>query len=301
MSEIRLFRISDGTASPMSPSPVALEKHLQKLIEANLEPLLSVRFLASEYSTGPVHGGRIDSLGLDENNSPVIIEYKRHSSENVINQGLFYLDWLMDHKAEYQLLLQQVLHHEEAPSIDWTGPRLLCIAEEFTKYDEHAVKQMNRNIELLRYRRYDHDLLLLELVNSVTATPAKAPSRSGSSGPSYKTVDEVIAENAGTSMGDLYDELELRILALGDDIQQKHLLYYVAFKRLSNFACVEVQRKQMHLYLKVDPSTVELEDGLTRDVTSIGHYGTGDLEVTITDPDSLNRAWPLVELSYYNT
>jgi RecB family endonuclease NucS len=56
-----------------------------------------VRFLASEHATGRVHGGRIDTLGLDENHAPVIIEYKRAINENVINQGLFYLDWLLDH------------------------------------------------------------------------------------------------------------------------------------------------------------------------------------------------------------
>ncbi|CAM5642563.1 Transporter OS=Streptomyces pilosus OX=28893 GN=GCM10010280_11750 PE=4 SV=1 [Streptomyces pilosus] len=41
-----------------------------------METLLDVRFLATEYSTGPVHGGWIDLLGLDENGSPVIVEYK---------------------------------------------------------------------------------------------------------------------------------------------------------------------------------------------------------------------------------
>jgi len=298
MSDIRLFHIADGHASSVTTVPMALEKQLQSLVEANLEALLNVRFLASEYSTGPIHGGRIDSLGLDENDSPVIIEYKRHSSENVINQGLFYLDWLMDHRAEFQLLVQNALGPEAAKSIDWTGPRLLCIAADFTRYDEHAVKQMNRNIELLRYRTYDHDLLLLELVNAVAAGPTSGKSAGTAPGTTYKTVDQVIADNAGTPMGDLYEELRSRILALGDDIQEKQLMYYVAFKRLSNFACVEVQKRQMHVYLKVDPKSVDLEDGFTRDVRSIGHYGTGDLEVTIADADSLNRAWPLVEESY---
>ncbi len=78
-------------------SAVAIEKALQTLIERNLGALLGVRFLASEYSTGKTHGGRIDTLGIDENGSPVIIEYKRSTNENVINQGLFYLDWLLDH------------------------------------------------------------------------------------------------------------------------------------------------------------------------------------------------------------
>lgn len=82
---------------------VVLEKSLQVLMEQNLDTLLGVSFLASEYTTGPKHGGRIDTLGMDENGCPVIIEYKRATNENVINQGLFYLDWLMDHRAEFQL------------------------------------------------------------------------------------------------------------------------------------------------------------------------------------------------------
>jgi len=75
------------------------------MIEANLQPLLNIRFIASEHSTGKTHGGRIDSLGFDENHCPVILEYKRLVGENVINQGLFYLDWLLDHKAEFKLLV----------------------------------------------------------------------------------------------------------------------------------------------------------------------------------------------------
>src|SRR5215212_4797039 len=84
---------------------VAVEKSLQTLIEKHLEAFLGVRFLASEYSTGKTHAGRIDTLGIDENGCPVIIEYKRSLNENVINQGLFYLDWLLDHKAEFELLV----------------------------------------------------------------------------------------------------------------------------------------------------------------------------------------------------
>ena len=53
--------------------------------------------------------------------------------------------------------------------IDWTAPRLLCIAGGFTRYDEHAVQQMNRNIELIRYRRFGENLLMLELVNAIVA------------------------------------------------------------------------------------------------------------------------------------
>ncbi|WP_454763235.1 hypothetical protein [Cupriavidus campinensis] len=97
---------------------------------------LGVRFLASEYDTGRTHKGRIDSLGLDENGCPVIVEYKRNSNENVINQGLFYLDWLMDHQAEFHLMVMNKLGRDVAEQIEWKGTRLLRIAADFTRYDQ---------------------------------------------------------------------------------------------------------------------------------------------------------------------
>ena len=113
MSDIQLFKISGTNVSELAGQSVAVEKSLQTLMERNLETFLGVRFLASEYSTGKTHGGRIDTLGLDENHCPVIIEYKRSLNENVINQGLFYLDWLMDHQAEFKLHVLEKFGKEE--------------------------------------------------------------------------------------------------------------------------------------------------------------------------------------------
>ena len=74
MSDIKLFRIKADHVEPLEGHSVALEKSLQERIERHLETLFGVRFLATEYSTGKTHGGRIDTLGIDENGCPVIIE-----------------------------------------------------------------------------------------------------------------------------------------------------------------------------------------------------------------------------------
>lgn len=139
MSDLKLFRITDDRAEELTGSSAALEKHLQNLIESNMSTLFGIRFLASEYSTGSKYRGRIDSLGLDENGSPVIFEYKRTSHENVINQGLFYLDWLLDHRAEFAQLVELKLGSPARRSIDWANPRLVCVAGGFDRYDEYAV------------------------------------------------------------------------------------------------------------------------------------------------------------------
>ena len=90
MGDIKLFRVFGESATELEESSVAVEKSLQNLTEKHLETLLGIRFLASEYSTGKTHGGRLDTLGIDENYCPVVIEYKRSINENVITQGLFY-------------------------------------------------------------------------------------------------------------------------------------------------------------------------------------------------------------------
>lgn len=81
MSDIKLFKISGGVIE-LPATSVTLERELQLLIEKNMPAFFGVTFLKTEFVTS--NGGRIDSLGVDENFCPVIFEYKRTSTENVI-------------------------------------------------------------------------------------------------------------------------------------------------------------------------------------------------------------------------
>jgi predicted transport protein len=296
MSDIKLFKVSSGEVVELAGTTDTVEKSVQTLFEKNLERLLGVRFLATEFTTS---NGRIDTLGLDENGSPVILEYKRSSNENVVNQGLFYLDWLMDHRKDFQWLVLQKLSKQDAESVDWSAPRLICIAGDFNRYDDHAVKQMQRNIELIRYRRFGADLLMLDLLTATSAKGAIAPPDGESTQGKYKTVSVVLQELEQT-MTDRFEALRASLMALGDDVQETILAFYIAFKRLKNFACVEFRptTDKILIYVKVDPKTVTLESGFTRDVTNIGHYGTGDLEITLIKSEDLTRAMPLLKRSY---
>ena len=119
MSDLKLFKLNNDKVEELTAVSFTLEKPLQTLVEHNLEEIFGIKFLATEYSTGREHRGRIDTLGVDEDNCPVIIEYKRSESENVINQGLFYLDWLMDHKAAFELLVMKKLGKDLASRTAW--------------------------------------------------------------------------------------------------------------------------------------------------------------------------------------
>lgn len=295
MSEINLFSITD-TVKERASSEVILEKELQNLIEQNMETFFGVRFLKSEYS---ITNGRMDSIGIDENNSPVIFEYKRSQNENVINQGLFYLDWLLDHKADFKLLVIEKMGMKAAEHIDWSVPCVICIARDFTKYDVHAVNQMQRNIKLVSYRKYDNDLILFEHLNAPTIKPNSNDEISDNdtkSNPQKSHVEKLAS--ASETMKKLYYSICDFIESLGDDIVQNQLKLYLAYKKVQNMVCVEIYNKQIMLYLKLNPETVALEKGFTRDMRGIGHYGTGDLQVAIKGASDFERAKPLLERAY---
>lgn len=297
MADIKLFRTTAGAPVELEAHSVVLEKGLQNQIEQHLDVFLGVRFLATEYSTGKKHRGRIDTLGIDENDSPVIIEYKRSTGENVINQGLFYLDWLLDHQAEFEMLVTKQLGPGIA--VDWSAPRLLCIAGDFTRYDEHAVGQINRSIELIRYRQYGDEFLLFELVNAPTGDGSSTGTGTSGASTSEKTVADYLAQ-APPVMVERYQTLEEFALSLGDDVTKKELKNYFAFRRLKNFACIEIHPGGGHLlvYVKVNPDDVDLSSTILRDVRDIGHFGTGDLEVRITEDEHLELAKEMIARSY---
>ena len=310
MADLKLFQIADAVVTELPVSALQVEKSLQSLFEANLEAILGVRFLATEYTTGAVHGGRIDTLGIDENGNPVIIEYKRSISENVINQGLFYLDWLMDHQKEFQWLVMSRLGQEQAEKVEWSAPRLLCIANDFTRYDEHAVKQIARNIELLRYRRFDGGMLAVELVHAATSPrrtlavsiqPATNSASDQSASDPYLShrIDYRIG-NASKELTEVWDAACTIIQSFGDDIQLNVVKSYYAFKKIKNFVCLEVypSARTVVAYLKLNPESVALEKGFTRDVRAIGHFGTGDLEVVMRTLEDVRKAEPLFARAY---
>lgn len=313
MSDIKLFRFSPDAAEELAGRSALVEHELHDLMEKHMECFLGIRFVAHEYSTSKKHHGRIDSLGIDENCCPVIIEYKRHTNENVINQGLYYLDWLLDHQAEFKLLVMERYSTDMADAIEWSGTRLLCVAGDFTKFDEHAVAQIGRNIELIRYKYFSDDLLMLEWVNpmqesggagKLVATPILSPDmgqivlpgkkRARDDGNTFAAHFAAMSEDVKI----LYDEMYSFVMSLGDDINTKELRLYLAFSRLKNFICLLPMKGGLKLWVKLNPETVQLEEGFSRDISSVGHWGTGDVEIYIRSKEDLTKAKPLLEQAY---
>ena len=134
------------------------EAELRDFFAENLDQLLGMRFLAIEY---PTTDGRIDTLAIDETNSPVIIEYKWGQDNAIFVQGLFYLDWLKNNKKHFDLLVADKLGKDE--KVNWTSPRVILVAQGFDNRTVTAVQQVE-NVELIKYLPYKQDILYLENV-----------------------------------------------------------------------------------------------------------------------------------------
>ncbi len=284
-----IFDISGNELLAVEQRNFGLEKELQTLIEQNLETVFNCRFVATEYSTGAQHAGRIDSLALSEEENPVIIEYKKVESSDLINQSLFYLHWIQDHKGDFEIAVQKALGSDV--NVDWSDIRVICIAPNYKKYDLHAVQVMGANIELWKYRLFSNNSLYLEEVfhtsksnnssfadsdnkNPIMVEAGKKAAKTRATG-NY-TFEERL-EGKSSAINELVYNIREYVLGLDISIEEVPKKFYVAYKVSQNIMCMEVKGKAIKLFLKLKPTDIPPETQNYRDVSDIGHYGTGDI------------------------
>lgn len=310
-----LFEMKNKTLSTVEQTNFAVEKELQTLIETNLETVFNCRFVQSEYPTGAQHAGRIDTLALSEDDNPVIIEYKKSESSELINQSLFYLHWIQDHKGDFEIAVQKTLGN--GVKIDWSDVRVICIAPNYKKYDLHAVQVMGANIELWKYRLYKNNSLYLEEVfqaskasNTDTAiTTETVKSKNPIMIEAGKKAAQTRATGSYTFEGHLKNKISTiqsllhsireYITKLDPVIEEVPKKFYIAYKLTQNIACIETaSKKKITIFLKLKKDNIKKPPRFYRDVSNIGHYGTGDAEFTITTEEEFELVKPFIELAY---
>jgi len=304
-----LYQLKQNYVQQIKPSSFKNERELQKLFEENLESLLGARFIASEFTTGDRQRGRIDTLGLDEDGTPVIIEYKKSSKENVINQGLFYLDWLVDHKGDFALAAQEQLGKDI--EIDWSSPRLILVAESFSEYDKYAVNRIGANIQLWTYRRYDDNFLFLDSIFAGTSQTANKRGKpvvinDDEKESNEETIIYTIEDHLHDKPNELralFDVFRERIFALNadGDILEKASKIYISYKHGKNFCEVQFLANSMKIWLDIPFVDVDDPNKLCRDVSKVGHHGTGHTETKLANLSEIDNAMYLVEQSYKQT
>jgi predicted transport protein len=99
-------------------------------------------------------------------------------------------------------------------------------------------------------------------------------------------------------IGALFEEIDKRILALSEQVRREEQKHYIAYKLDSNFVDIEPKRKSLKLILNMPFTAIKDPKEICRDVTNIGHYGNGDVEIRLTDFNQLDDTMMLVQQAF---
>lgn len=287
-----LFKITDDKVTKLSYKSFNKERQVQLLFENNMEEMLGMKFIKSEHATTD---GRIDSLAIDDSGNPVIVEYKLTKNENVLSQGLFYLDWLVTHKGDFEMLVQKVLGTDV--KVSWNSPKLIIVASDYSRYDKHAVNVINRDISLYKYYLYDSDMLYIERINTDTGNEVSEQAIPTLKKEVNENTLESLQRSSSIEVIEIFNELKERILALDDSISEKITSVYVAYRASKNFA--EIWFKNKFLQCQLLPPDRD-DKNLGKKVPD-SYRWTLNYRVDIKSLADIDNAMELIEKSYNKT
>ena len=102
----------------------------------------------------------------------------------------------------------------------------------------------------------------------------------------------------GTKTRALFEQLRKEILALDPGISAEILKLYIAFKAETNFVDVVPQKSCLRLSLNMPFHELDDPKKLARDVTNLGRWGNGDVEVKLNNASELAYVMGLIRQSF---
>jgi len=288
-----LYKIlPDGrTLQQVARNEFSNEAELHSLVENNLQVLLGIRLIAREY---PIPNGRIDTLGLDEDGIPVIIEYKWKKELSAVVQGLFYLDWVLQNKRPFESIVRDKLGRDV--EVNWsTQPRLLIIAQDFDIKELAAINQIGPRIELIKYSFYE-GLFSYEHVNIIESKSAARKPLEQEEPPERPL--EKLLEKANPDVREMFTKLRERILAVSDAVWEKVGGWYCDYRTVSTFASVNVQKKRLKIFIKMGDKKLKDPRGICKPIPSTWAFGLMNTQFVITQMDDIEYAMTLIMQAY---
>jgi len=306
LNNMKLYKINGEKISSLSSITFKLEKDIQSLIEKNLEELFNIQFVKTELT---IKNFRIDTLGYNkETNSFVIIEYKKERNFSVIDQGYTYLSLLLNHKAEFVLEYNENTNQQiKRDDVDWSQSKVIFISPSYTEYQKHSVNFRDVPFELWEIKQFENNLLsLTQQKNTSTESISSVEVDNGGVVKEVTKEIKVYTEdyhferrNVNDTIKELYSTLKDRITGLGEiDVVPRST--YIGFKRRTNFVDIDFQKGNLWLWINLPKGKLDDPKELSRDISSIGHYGNGDYELKVFPDTDLDYVMFLINQSYKN-
>lgn len=295
-----LYLNNTGKLKEVKEKPFKLEKDIQKLFEANLDTLMNLQFVKSEFT---IKGKRIDTLAFDKQSKAfIIIEYKRDKNNSVVDQGFTYLSLMLENKAdfiiEYNESLKQTLKRED---IDWSQTRVAFVSTSFTENQIQATNFKDIAIELWEVKQFENDTITISPIKKSTSAESIKPLTQNKE--ALKSVSDeikVYTEEDHTSrvteeIQELYFKFKTAILNLSDGIEVQPKKDYIAFKKGKNITDITMLKKSIKLWINLKKGRLDDPKHLMEDVSEKGHWGNGDYQIQISSTKDLEYIMSLIK------
>ncbi len=300
---MRLFTKKGDKLSLLNERQFSKELDIQKITEKNLQTLFGLEFVKTEYSLNNL---RIDTLAYNpETNAFTVIEYKKTQNFSLIDQGYAYLSLLLNNQADFILEYNQIKKKNLGKkNIDWSQSRVIFISPQFTKYQQQAANFQNLPFELWEIHQFENNIIVYKEIE--TSKQAASITPLVQSNPVAKQVTKKIKvyteedhiKKTTPQLQEVYDELKERIISLGSNVEYKPNKLYMVFKAQKNIVAVIFQRSQLKLTLAAPKGSINDPYHHTRDISKVGHWTSGDYEITINRNTDLDEVMLLIKQTY---
>lgn len=292
-----IFQIKYKKAIPLKEKSFESERKLQEFIDENIDEFFGLKFIKREFGG---QGLSIDTIAYDpETKGPVLIEYKKDTQVSVVDQGIAYLDWLLNHKGDYLVLLEEKLKTKD---VNWSQARVIFIAKNYSPHQIRAAGMKGVPFEIWRYDLYEN-LFNLQIVEtpksdvSLSSIIKTKAAREISKEIKTPTVEDHL-KKANDNTKELFEAIREKILSLDDRIIEKPVTWYIGYKvRYFNFVSVHLFKDK----IKIHARTKKIDDPKKLFKKVPASYGWGKTPlwyVNIFDSKNLDYYFSIVKQAY---
>lgn len=292
---------NNKTLSILKEITFKLEKDIQKLFEQNLELITNFKLIKSEFT---IKNNRIDTLAFDiESKAFVIIEYKRSQNYSVVDQGVSYLNLMLEYKADFIVEYNENQKDNlKRNDVDWSQSKIIFVSPSFTDFQKQSSNFKDLAIELWEIKQFENEIIVINPIKKSKSAPSIKQVQRNDDSEISKIAKEIKVyteedhlNGKSDNMKELYDIFKNGILNLSSDIEIDPKKLYIAFKKQKNIVDIHIQNKSLKMWINLKKGILKDEKEITKDVSISGHWGNGDYELSVENTDNLEYIMSLIK------
>ncbi|MFA7686547.1 MAG: DUF5655 domain-containing protein [Moheibacter sp.] len=298
---MQIFKNNKQALSILKENPFKLEKEIQKLFEKNLELITNLKLIKSEFT---IKNNRIDTLAFDEESKAfVIIEYKRNQNYSVVDQGVSYLNLMLEYKADFIVEYNETQRESlKRTDVDWSQSKIIFVSPSFTDFQKQSSNFKDLAIELWEVKQFENDIIVVNPIKKSKSAPSIRQVQQNDNSEISKLAKEIKVYTeeehlAGKSdeIIELYESFKNGILNLSADIEVNPKKLYIAFKKNKNIVDIVVLKNGLRIFINLRKGELDDSKKIMRDVSEIGHWGNGDYDITVSNTNDLEYILSLIK------